>query len=138
MEEGFSRARIERDSGDRLIPVRRVLGVSTFGANLIALQPGQRQRIHLHRVQEEAYLVLEGTLTIVIEREEHELEPFDAMRVAPALRRQLMNRGSERVLVFALGGSAEHLGRDAEAFESWDDLEGPPPADLPMPPDLPV
>jgi uncharacterized cupin superfamily protein len=138
MEEGFTRARLDRDSDDRLIPVRRVLGVSTFGANLIALEPGQRQRIHRHRVQEEAYIVLEGTLTVVIEREEHELEPFDAMRVAPAMRRQLVNRGSERVLVIALGGSAEHQGRDGEAFASWDDVESRPPADLPMPPDLPV
>jgi uncharacterized cupin superfamily protein len=136
MEEGFTRARIDPDSGDRLIPVRRVLGVSTFGANLIALEPRQRQRIHRHHTQEEAYLVLEGTLTLVIEGEEHVLEPYDAIRVAPAVRRQLTNRGPGRVLVMALGGSAEHLGRDGEAFASWDDLEGRPPPELPLPEDL--
>ena len=74
----------------------------------------------------------------MIEGEEHVLGPFDAIRVAPALRRQLMNRGSERVLVMALGGSAEHLGRDGEAFASWDDLEGRPPPELPLPDDLPA
>jgi uncharacterized cupin superfamily protein len=138
MEEGFTRAHIDRDSGDRLIPIRRALGVSTFGANLISLEPRGRLRIHRHHRQEEAYVVLEGTLTLVIEGEEHTLEPFDAMRVAPDLRRQLVNRGSERVLVMALGGSAEHVGRDGEAFESWESTEGRPPPDVPLPPDLPA
>jgi mannose-6-phosphate isomerase-like protein (cupin superfamily) len=102
----------------------------------MTLTPGQRARIHRHAVQEEAYLVLEGTLTVIVEGEEYELVPFDALRVAPALRRQLVNRGSVRVLLIALGGSGEHAGRDAEAFGSWDDPGGRPPADVPLPPDL--
>jgi uncharacterized cupin superfamily protein len=138
MEDGFTLAHIDPASRDRLIPIRRELGVSTFGVNLIALEPRQRLRIHRHHTQEEAYIVLEGTLTLVIEGEEHVLGPFDAIRVAPALRRQLTNRGTERVLVMALGGSAEHLGRDGEAFASWDDVEGRPPPELPLPEDLPA
>jgi uncharacterized cupin superfamily protein len=136
VQDGVTRAHFDRASSERLVPVRRALGITTFGVNLMALTPGQRARIHRHAVQEEAYLVLEGTLTVIVEGEDHELGPFDAIRVAPALRRQLVNRGSERVVLLALGGSGEHAGRDAEAFASWDDPGGRPPADVPLPPDL--
>jgi uncharacterized cupin superfamily protein len=136
MQDGVTRAHFDRASSERLVPVRRALGITTFGVNLMALTPGQRARIHRHGVQEEAYLVLEGTLTVIVEQEEYELGPYDAIRVAPALRRQLVNRSSERVLLLALGGSAEHEGRDGEAFGSWDDPGGRPPADVPLPPDL--
>ena len=119
------------------MPVRRALGITTFGVNLLSLTPGQRARIHRHTAQEEAYLVLEGTLTVIVESEEHELGPFDAIRVAPDLRRQLVNRGSVRVLLLALGGSGEHAGTGRRGVRgSWDDVGGRPPADVPLPPDL--
>jgi uncharacterized cupin superfamily protein len=136
VEDGITLARFDRATSDRLVPVRRALGITTFGVNLLALTPGQRARVHRHGVQEEAYLVLEGTLTVIVEGVEHELGPYDAIRVAPTLRRQLVNRSPERALVLALGGSAPHAGRDAEAFATWDDPGGRPPADVPLPPDL--
>jgi uncharacterized cupin superfamily protein len=144
VQPGVTRTHVDPASSERFQPVRRELGISTFGFNLMALEPGQRGRIHRHRGQEEAYLVLEGTLTVTVEREDYDLAPFDAIRVAPDLRRQLVNRGSQRVLLIALGGSAEHVGRDAEAFASWDDTlarlptELPVPADIPVPHDVPV
>jgi uncharacterized cupin superfamily protein len=136
VQDGVTRAHFDRATSERLVPVRRELGITTFGVNMLALAPGQRARIHRHAVQEEAYLVLEGRLTLIVEQEEYELGPYDAMRVAPDLRRQLVNRSSERVLLLALGGSGEHAGRDGEAFASWDDPGGRPPADVPLPPDL--
>ena len=45
----------------------RQLGVTAFGINQIVLRPGERGRIHRHRRQEEVYLVLDGTLSLVIE-----------------------------------------------------------------------
>jgi uncharacterized cupin superfamily protein len=138
VQQGVTRTHVDPTSDERFQPLRRALGITTFGFNLMALEPGQRGRIHRHRQQEEAYLVLEGTLTVTVEREDHELGPFDAMRVAPGLRRQLVNRGPVRVLLVALGGSAEHAGRDAEAFESWDDTVARLPAELPVPADIAV
>jgi mannose-6-phosphate isomerase-like protein (cupin superfamily) len=136
MEEGTARARLDLDYGDRFLPLRRQLGVTSFGMNQIVLQPGQRGRIHRHERQEEVYLVLEGRLTLVIESEPTELGDGDLIRVAPHVRRQLVNYGPGRVVVLALGGAADHQGRDGEAFGSWDD-EGPTsPQDMPMPPDL--
>jgi uncharacterized cupin superfamily protein len=119
------------------VSLRRQLGVTTFGINELALEPGQRGRIHRHARQEEVYLVLEGTLTLIVGREEHVLERGELVRVAPNLRRQLVNRRPDRLLILALGGAAEHVGRDGEAFASWEQKEGVPPQQLPLPDDLP-
>jgi mannose-6-phosphate isomerase-like protein (cupin superfamily) len=136
MEDGTSRARLDPDVGDRFLPLRRQLGVTSFGLNQIVLQPGQRGRIHRHRRQEEVYLVLEGRLTVVIETEPIDLGEGELIRVAPRLRRQLVNYGPGRVVLLALGGAAEHQGRDGEAFVSWDEDSPASPQDMPMPPDL--
>ncbi|HTP22149.1 MAG TPA: cupin domain-containing protein [Solirubrobacteraceae bacterium] len=136
MEDGTARARLDFDFGDRFLPLRRQLGVTSFGMNQIVLQPGQRGRIHRHARQEEVYLVLEGRLTLVIESEPTELTDGQLIRVAPQVRRQLVNYGPGRVVVLALGGAAEHQGRDGEAFESWDDDGPTSPQEMPMPPDL--
>src|SRR3984885_14890167 len=99
MEDGTTRARLDRDYGDRFLPLRRQLGVTSFGMNQIVLEPGQRGRIHRHARQEEVYLVLEGQLTLVIESEPAELGEGDLMRVAPQVRRQLVNYGPARVVL---------------------------------------
>jgi uncharacterized cupin superfamily protein len=113
-----------------------MLGVTSFGLNQILLRPGQRGRIHRHTAQEEVYIVLSGTLTLGIEGSERELRQGELARVAPAVRRQLSNRGDEDVLLLALGGANEHVGRDGEAFTGWDQASGAPPQEVPLPDDL--
>jgi quercetin dioxygenase-like cupin family protein len=138
MESGIARSRLDSTSGERFVTLRRQLGVTSFGMNQLVLEPRQRGRIHRHAHQEEVYVVLEGTLTLLVEGEEHVLAHDEIVRVAPDLRRQLVNRGSERVVLLALGGAGEHVGRDAEAFTSWDDERGAPPQEVPLPEDLPA
>lgn len=130
-------ATLDPDSGERFQRLRRELGVESFGINLLTLQPGQRSRVHVHERQEEVYLVLAGELTLVVEGEEHALARGRLARAAPSVRRQLVNRGSERVELIALGGAGEHESRDALAWSSWEE-EGPggSPADVPLPDDL--
>ena len=136
MEQGTSTTRLDPETDERFLPLRRQLGVSSFGMNQIVLQPGQRGRIHRHKNQEEVYLVLEGTLTLLLEGERTELAVGELIRVAPTIRRQLVNRGPGRVVVVALGGASEHVGRDGEAFGDWTDEQPVSPQELPMPPDL--
>jgi uncharacterized cupin superfamily protein len=136
MEDGTSRTQLNPDCGERFLPLRRQLGVTSFGMNQIVLEPGQRGRIHRHRRQEEVYLVLEGTLTIALEGEETDLGSGELIRVAPLIRRQLVNRGPGRVVLLAFGGAEEHQGRDGEAFGDWSDEQPMPPQELAMPPDL--
>jgi uncharacterized cupin superfamily protein len=137
-ESGISFAVLERDTSERFQRLRAELGVSSFGLNLIALEPGQRGRIHAHERQEEVYLVLEGELTLVLDGEERLLGPDQLARVAADVRRQLVNAGSARVVLLALGGSGEHAGRDGVAWEAWEhDGPGRAPAEVPLPADLP-
>jgi quercetin dioxygenase-like cupin family protein len=138
MENGVSYAALDPDAEDRFLPLRRMLGVSSFGLNQILLRPGQRGRIHRHASQEEVYVVLAGTLTVSVEGEERELAQGELARVAPEVRRQISNRHGEDVLLLALGGATEHVGRDGEAFTAWDQAVGAPPQDVPLPDDEPV
>jgi mannose-6-phosphate isomerase-like protein (cupin superfamily) len=131
-------ATIDRDTPERFQLLRRELGVSSFGCNLIVLGSRARGRIHAHEHQEEVFLVLEGELTLLVEGAEHVLGCDQLVRVGPAARRQLTNTGPERLVLLALGGSGEHAGRDGLAWESWDDdSPGRPPQEIPMPVDLP-
>lgn len=138
MEEGTTRATLEPEAGERFVPLRRQLGVTSFGFNQLILAPGQRGRIHRHAAQEEVYVVLEGTLSLLVEGEEETLEVGDLIRVAPQVRRQVVNRGPDPLRLIALGGAGEHEGRDGEAFTSWEETEGAPPQEVPMPEDLPA
>lgn len=137
VEPGVRTTTIDWESADRFFSLRRELGVTSFGLNQITLQPGQRGRIHRHREQEEVYLVMAGTLTVAVEDEEHELETGQLIRVAPDVRRQLLNRGAVGCVVVAIGAAGEHVGRDGEAFADWSESEGRPPQEVPLPEDLP-
>ena len=132
----MARTRLEPDSAERFVPLRRRLGVTSFGFNQIVLRPGQRGRIHRHERQEEVYLVLEGELTLVVEGDESRLGAGEIIRVAPGVRRQLVNRRLDRLVLLAVGAAGEHQGRDGVAFASWEDEAGAPPAELPLPSDL--
>ena len=45
MENGVSYAALDPEAPERFVPLRRLLGVSSFGLNQILLRPGQRGRI---------------------------------------------------------------------------------------------
>jgi len=138
-EPDIAFAVLDRDSQERFQPLRRQLGVSSFGLNLIVLAPGQRGRIHAHARQEEVFLVLEGQLTLLVEAVEYVLGPDRLVRVGPAVRRQLVNGGPERLVLLALGGAGEHVGRDAQAWVSWEGSEAArTPQEVPLPQDLPL
>jgi quercetin dioxygenase-like cupin family protein len=136
VEDGVSRTQLQPDSEERFVPLRRELGVSSFGINQMNLQPGQRGRIHRHERQEEVYIVLGGELTLGIEGEEQTLAEGELIRVGPGLRRQVSNKGTEPLVMLALGGDGEHKGRDGEAFTDWESTEGAPPQEVPLPDDL--
>lgn len=140
LERDLGFATLDRAPADRFQRLRATLGLTSFGLNLIALQPGERGRIHMHERQEEVYLVLEGELTVQLEQEAYRLGPDDVIRVGPAVRRQLVNAGDAPCVLLALGGYGgygEHEGRDGRAWSDWDE-EGPgrPPQEVPLPTSL--
>ena len=136
MQDGVTVVALDPVGEERFQSLRRELGVSSFGLNLIRLRPGQRGRIHRHARQEEVYIVFECTLSLGVEGDERELPAGSAARVAPGVRRQLTNRGGELVALLAIGGAEQHEGRDGEAFETWDETSGRPPQEVPLPADV--
>jgi uncharacterized cupin superfamily protein len=139
MADAVSTARLDQPPEERFSRLRAPLGVHSFGINVLTFQPGQRNRIHRHRRQEEVYVVLEGTLMLMIEGEPSNYVVGDVVRVAPQVRRQLVNRGPAVLRLLALGGLAdqEHEARDAEAFNDWSETEPGTPQTVPVPDDLP-
>jgi len=138
MQDGITYGSLDHAGSDRFQRLRAELGVETFGLNLIRLEPRQRGRIHAHERQEEVYVVLSGTLTLAFEDGERELQANECARVAPGIRRQLINRGRDRCVLLAMGSAEQHQGRDGIAYDAWDAPDGRSPAEVPMPPDLPV
>jgi uncharacterized cupin superfamily protein len=138
MEDGTATTRLQPDPEDRFVRLRAELGVTSFGLNQIVLRAGQRGRIHAHERQEEVYLVLEGTLSLVVEGEEAAYERGALIRVAPGVRRQLVNRGPATVHLLAIGADGEHRGRDGKAYTAWDATESVPPQEMALPEDLPA
>ena len=138
MEDGTTRARLQPDAENRFVRLRAELGVTSFGLNQIVLHAGQRGRIHAHGRQEEVYLVLEGTLSLFVEGEEATLERGEVIRVAPGVKRQLVNRGPGPLHLLAIGGAGEHQGRDGLAFTDWDATDSVSPQEMAMPEDLPA
>jgi uncharacterized cupin superfamily protein len=129
------------DSDERLQWLGAPLGVSSFGINVLTLRPRQRMRIHVHERQEEVYVVLDGELTLIVEGAEHRLRRGQLARVGPATRRQVVNRGPERLVLLVVGASAAntHEPRDARAWQSWEESgDGRPAPDVALPEDLPA
>jgi len=139
-DPGIAFATLQRDTGERFQTLRRQLGVTGFGINLMVMEPRQRGRVHAHERQEEVFLVLEGELTVALaDGTEHVVGPDGLVRIAPQLRRQMINAGPQRLVMLALGGSGEHAGRDGRAWERFDDPgPGRPPQEVPAPADLPA
>lgn len=85
------------------ILVRKSLGVRSFGMNVCELQPGEQIPEHdeTARDQEEVFMALAGSPTIVIDGVEHALPEGTFVRLDPAPSRYVVNTGSgpARVLI---------------------------------------
>jgi uncharacterized cupin superfamily protein len=138
-EPNVTTAVISLEGGETFQKIRRELGVEGFGINAIRLRPGQRYRVHVHKQQEEVYLVLDGVLTLIVEGDPVELTAGHLARVGPSVKRQLTNASAKPATILALGAYGEHESRDALAWTSWDeDGEGRSPAEVPLPEDIPL
>ncbi|WP_249010988.1 cupin domain-containing protein [Conexibacter sp. DBS9H8] len=140
LPDGVGTARLDAAAADRFLRLRDALGVTSFGINKLVLTPRQRNRIHRHTGQEEVYVVLAGELTLAVEGVEHRFGAGEIVRVAPAVRRQLINRGPADLELLVLGSMVDraHVSRDAEAFADWADSEPGTPQTVPLPEDLPA
>jgi len=81
-------------------------------ANLFRYPPGAVGRRHIDPVQEEVFVVLDGTLTIHMgegdKPERHELAKGSVLVVQPGTALQLSNRHDDELRLFIAGAPPEH------------------------------
>ena len=94
--------------------VRRELGVTAFGVNVIVIPPGMAGRRHYHERQEELYFVHRGTLELEFDDgTRHRLGPGGLARVDAHTVRLLRNPSDSDELVYLCAGGADgYVGRD--------------------------
>ena len=76
---------------------RRSLGLSSFGMNLVEIPPGERIPEHdeTDRDQEEVFIVLDGSPSLVVDGREIETPAGTFARLDPHLKRTVVNHGDE-------------------------------------------
>ncbi len=93
--------------GIRFHPAARALGVTAWGMNVLELEPGctgYPEHDHARDGQEEVYVVLRGSATLVAGDERVELAPGTLVRVGPGQRRKFLP-GSDGVTLLAIGAT---------------------------------
>lgn len=92
------------------------LGAELTGVSHLRLKPGRRQPFaHRHERAEEVYLVLAGSGRVRLDDDIVEINPLDAIRVAPQVTRAFES-GPEGLELIAFG--ARHKG-DGEVLRGW-------------------
>ena len=83
-------------TGDWLL-ARRSLGLSSFGMNLVEIPPGERIPEHdeTDRDQEEVFIFLDGSPSLVVDGREIETPAGTFARLDPHLKRTVVNHGEE-------------------------------------------
>ncbi len=76
---------------------RRSLEVESFGMNIVELKPGEKIPEHdeIDRNQEEVFIVLEGSPTMIIDGEEYPVKVGTYIRLDPEPKRYAINNGEE-------------------------------------------
>jgi uncharacterized cupin superfamily protein len=99
-------------------PARHVAGLSDLAgfaqtrANLWRFEPGAKGRRHKHELQEETFVVLEGTLSMYLgdPPERHDVPTGGIIHVGPATALQTVNHGDVDLVVYAYGSPPDHGG----------------------------
>jgi quinol monooxygenase YgiN/mannose-6-phosphate isomerase-like protein (cupin superfamily) len=96
--------------------VREQLGALQIGLTHYRLRSGRSQGwAHRHGLVEEIYVVLSGNGRIKVDEDCFELQPLDAVRVAPGSARE-MQAGRDGLEVLAFGS---HVPGDGEMVSDW-------------------
>ena len=92
--------------------VRRELGVTAFGVNVIVLEPGVVARPHYHEEQDELYFVHAGRARVALPGEARELGPGELCHVESTTPRQITSVGDEPLVMLVVGAKGGYVGRD--------------------------
>lgn len=100
-----------RGAGDPRLVAGLSGALTSSRANLFRYPPGAVGRRHIDPIQEEVFVVLDGTLTIHMgegdEPERHELAKASVLVVQPGTALQLSNRHEDELRLFIVGAPPE-------------------------------
>src|SRR5919197_1602351 len=91
--------------------VRRELGLTAFGANVLVLPPGVEARPHYHEEQDELYFVHAGRARFKLPGQSRELGPGGLCHVESTTPRQVVSVGDEDLVMLVIGGEGGDIGR---------------------------
>ena len=98
--------------------IRRSLGVTAFGVNVLVLPPGVETGRHYHDEQEELYFVHRGEIEMEFgDGSVHLLGEGALARVDAATIRKVRNVGEGDVVYLVAGGKDGYVGRDGRLPE---------------------
>jgi mannose-6-phosphate isomerase-like protein (cupin superfamily) len=85
-------------------------GFAHTRANLWRYEPGAKGRRHRDTLQEETFVVLEGTLSMYLGEppERHDVPPRGVVHVGAGTPLQIVNHGSEELVLYAYGAPPEY------------------------------
>lgn len=100
--------------------VRKALGVTAFGVNVLVYPPGGEGVNHYHDEQDELYFVHKGTARFEIDGETRELGPGGICHVESTTPRKMTNVGEGDLVVLVVGGKGGYVGRDGQLVDIAD------------------
>ncbi len=100
-----------RREGDPRLAAELSGALTQSRANLFRYPPGAVGRRHIDPIQEEVFVVLDGTLTVHLGEgdapEQHELSKGSVLVVQPGTALQLSNRHEDELRLFIVGAPPE-------------------------------
>jgi uncharacterized cupin superfamily protein len=81
-----------------------------FGINISVFEPGRRMGMYHRENAQEAFLVLEGECTLIVEGEERGLREWDFFYCAPRTEHIIVTGENQRAVVLAVGARGRGVG----------------------------
>jgi quercetin dioxygenase-like cupin family protein len=103
--------------------VRRALGVTAFGVNMVVFPPGSEGFRHWHDRQDELYFVHRGRARVEVGDEVRELGEGGLLHVESTTPRLVSNASdSEDLVLLVVGGKDGYVERDGHLVDEERDL----------------
>ncbi len=103
--------------------VRRALGVTAFGVNVIVFAPGYEGFLHFHDLQDELYFVHRGRARVEVGGEVRELGEGGLVHVESTTPRKVSNASeSDDLVLLVVGGKDGYVERDGHLVDPERDL----------------
>jgi len=81
-----------------------------FGINISVLEPGERMGMYHRENGQEAFLVLGGECTLIVEGRERQLVAWDFFHCAPGTEHIIVAAGQQSAIVLAVGARGRAVG----------------------------